>query len=211
MRPARYQRGTMISRRSWSTAARSRSTTSGGSMTSRDRAGRTGRAAGSPSVSTKPGLTVCTEMPRGASSTRERARERELRVLRRGVRPDRDRAGDGDDVDDVGAARRARAGTRASSRPSRGSSTRITCSIRSGVGVEEVAARRDARVVDEQVDPRMALEHARRGRLAPPRGRRRRTPRARPPPTAGARARRRACRAPAARARARRRSRRRRR
>ena len=78
--PARYQRGTKISRRSWSTASRIRPTTNGGSTTSRPRErARAACAAGSPGVSTKPGLTVSTEMPRRPSST---ATAREKRAAR---------------------------------------------------------------------------------------------------------------------------------
>src|SRR4051812_38401741 len=74
MAAARYQRGTKISRRSCSTAASNRCTTNDGSTTSRfeNRPKRPPR--GEPGVSTKPGLTVCTETPRAASST---ATERE--------------------------------------------------------------------------------------------------------------------------------------
>ena len=46
-----------------------RAATKGASTTSRESSGPKRVACGKPGVSTKPGLTVCTEMPRGASST----------------------------------------------------------------------------------------------------------------------------------------------
>src|SRR4051812_1544097 len=71
----RYHRGTTISRLLRSTASSRRSTTSWGSITIAFESGRPKRArCGNPSVSTKPGLTVCTLTSRAASST---ASERE--------------------------------------------------------------------------------------------------------------------------------------
>ena len=95
-----------------------------------------------------------------AQRRRRRARERELRVLRRRVRPARrkgDRARDRDDVDDVRRARglERRAGTRAGTRRRRGSSFASTCSIRSGSPSRKSARAGDAGVVDEQLHLRM--------------------------------------------------------
>ena len=41
----------------------------------------------------------------------------------------------------------------------------MTCSMRSGAAVRKLPRARQAGVVDQQVDRRMALEHAPRGRL----------------------------------------------
>src|SRR4051812_44337927 len=65
----RYHRGTKISRLLFSTASSRRSTTSCGSATRRPRIGPSLDCCGNPGVSTNPGLTVWTAMPRGASST----------------------------------------------------------------------------------------------------------------------------------------------
>src|SRR5665213_1976107 len=65
----RYQRGTKISRLFLSTASSRRCTTNGGSTTILEASGPKRSRCGKPSVSTKPGFTVWTEMPRGASST----------------------------------------------------------------------------------------------------------------------------------------------
>src|SRR5712691_2597965 len=71
----RYQRGTNVSRRLWSMTCRTWRATSSGSITSRrsSRLARTLRC-GKPSVSTKPGLTVWTRIPRPRNSA-VRARE----------------------------------------------------------------------------------------------------------------------------------------
>ena len=90
--------------------------------------GAGGALCGKPSVCTGPGLTVCTRIPRGASSAATRVRTRAGRAWRRSrgrSGPDGDRARDRDDVDDV--RRRARlaaaAGMRAGTRRRRGSSS----------------------------------------------------------------------------------------
>ena len=56
-----------------------------------------------------------------------------------------------------------------------------------GVGADEVRARGDPGVVDEQVEPRMAARARARPPPRPARGRRRRTPRARRASAAGVR------------------------
>ena len=93
------------------------------------------------------------------------ARERDLRVLRRGVRaggPERDRSGDRDDVDDV---RRGRGLEPRQERAQAPDAAEVVGAHHLldpvDVGRDEVAAARDARVVDEQL-------HARDGARAPP-------------------------------------------
>ena len=88
-----------------STASRIRSTTAGSITSRRERAG-TRSSAGSPLFRrSRVGTGVQVDSARRELDG-DRARERELCVLRRRVRADRDGAGDGDDVDDVGAWRK---------------------------------------------------------------------------------------------------------
>ena len=70
------------------------------------RAARGGSRCGKPSVSTKPGVHGVHRDAARRELDGDRARERELRVLRRRVRAARDGAGDRDDVDDVRACGR---------------------------------------------------------------------------------------------------------
>ena len=163
----RYHRGTKSSRLPDSTAFTIRSATSSGLMIARrKKALFSTERWGKPSVSTKPGRTVCTRTPRAASEPGERARERELRMLRGGVR-----------------SRRARTPP-----PRRRRSTLTTCEPCLQPGLEradapdaaevvrsqhrldplrlereEAATTGDACVVHEQVDARMPLEDGRGG------------------------------------------------
>ena len=95
----------------------------------------------------------------------ERARERELRVLRGRVRPagrEGDGARDRDDVDDVRARLEAR--LEGAHAPDAAEVVRPQHRLDAlRLEREEVGAAGDARVVDEQVDPRVPLED-RRGR-----------------------------------------------
>ncbi len=94
----------------------------------------------------------------------DRAGERELGVLRGRVGPDRDEPGDRDDVDDVRALPEpGQEGAQAPDRPEvvRPDHRLDQLRRRGQVGV----AAGDPGVVDEQVDARVPLEHARRGRL----------------------------------------------
>ena len=105
--------------------------------------------------------------PAAAELPRDRARERELRVLRRGVRArrrKRDGAGDGDDVRDVCLRRRRlEARQERAQGPDASEVVRVDHSLdRLGVGAEEVAPAGNAGVVDEQVELWVALEHRRR-------------------------------------------------
>ena len=185
--PARSRRrGTSAARRARACPTRPRRRAAWRRALGRRRpGGRSGSAAppaaGSPRSRRSPGSTVCTWTPRGAEQAGERARERELRVLRRGVRPgrrERDRARDRDDVDDVRARLQARQeGARAPDAAEVVRPQHRLDPLR--LEREEVAAAGDARVVDEQVDPRVPLED-RRGRAVDlRRGRRRRRPRTR--------------------------------
>ena len=185
----RYQRGTVISRLPFSTASRIRSTTSAGSITSRLQGAREAlAAAGTPPSRRSRGYTVCTDDPARRELDGDRARERELCVLRRRVRPDGHGACDGDDVDDVRAP--AEPGQERERRPDRAEVVDVDHLLDPlRLCVEVAVARADAGVVHQQVDVRVALR-ARGPRLPRPRpGRRRRTPRARRRQTAGARAR----------------------
>ena len=126
-----------------------------GPITSR-RAGAGSQPCGKPSVSTKPGLTVCTRIPRAAELRRGRAREGELRVLRCRVgagRGNRDRARDRDDVDDVGRRSRLERGQERPQAPDAAEIVRRASPPRSARRRPRGSrARRDARVVDEQVN-----------------------------------------------------------
>jgi enoyl-[acyl-carrier protein] reductase I len=88
------------------------------------------------------------------------ARERELSVLRRRVRPVRHRSGDRHDVDDVRAGNEAR--QKGAQRPDRSEVVRAREEVDPvEVRVEEPPAGGHARVVHEQVDPGMAREDSR--------------------------------------------------
>ena len=80
-------------------------------------------------------------------------------MLRGRVRADRDEARDRDDVDDVRALAEAR--QERAQAPDRAEVVRVDQPFdRLRVGCQEVHAPRAAGVVGEQVDPRVALEHA---------------------------------------------------
>ena len=165
--------GTVTSRLFFSTADTTAFATSSGSITNRRRSGlRSFVRCGKPSVSTNPGMTVCTRMPAAAEQRGGRARERELRVLRGGVRAGRregDRASDRDHVDDVRSALGgggAEAGQERAQAPQAAEVVHVHRPLDAlRVDVEEAAAGRDAGVVHEQVDRRMTLEDSRGDRV----------------------------------------------
>ena len=162
----RYQRGTKSSRLPDSTASAIRSATSSGAITvRRKKALRSTVFCGKPSVSTKPGQHGVHPDAAPCEQAGERARERELGVLRGGVRPggrERDRAGDRDDVDDVRA--RLQPGLERAHHPDAAEVVRPQHRLDPlRLEREEVAAPGDAGVVDEQVDTRVALQDRGRG------------------------------------------------
>ena len=107
---------------------------------------------------------MCTFTPSRGELDGDRAGERELGVLRGRVRPDRDEPGDRDDVDEVRAL--AEPGPEGAERPDGAEVVHADRPLdRLRVGDEEVLPPRDSRVADEEVDPRVALEHARRDLL----------------------------------------------
>ena len=192
----RYQRGTKISRRSCSTASRIRVDDERGSTTRRSprppepaalrEAGRLDEARVD---------GVHRDPARARARSRSSARTRAARASTPSTGPSATRARDRDDVDDVRA--RAEPGEEGAQAPDRAEVVRARRPPRSARGRCRGTLPRagDPRVVHEQVDPRVALEHARGDRLdrvavadvARPRARRPRAP-------AGARARRRASR-----------------
>ena len=157
----RYQRGTKSSRFPDSTASTIRSATSSGWTTAlrKNRLRRT-VFCGKPSVSTKPGQHRVHPDAATRQKAGERARECELRVLGRGVRPRRregDRPCDRDDVDDVRP--RLQTGLERPHHPNAAEVVRPQDRLDPvRVEREEVAAAGDAGVVDEQVDAWVTFE-----------------------------------------------------
>ena len=87
---------------------------------------------GSRASRSRPGLTVCTAIPRGASSTASERENASCACFDAEYGPAGDLARDRDDVHDVRAAAEAGQERVRRPRPSRGSSTRIIASIPSG-------------------------------------------------------------------------------
>ena len=160
----RYQRGTKISRRSCSTASRMRAATSGGSATSRPPSRSELRRCSKPSVSIRPGLTVCTEMPLGASSTASERESASCACFDAEYGPPATVPATDDDRDQVRAATERR--EEREHRPERAEvvdADHLFDPLR--IAVEELRARAEAGVAHEQVDRRVALEDARRDRI----------------------------------------------
>ena len=140
--------------------------TAGASMTNRRSTALFSTAfCGKPSVSTKPGMTVCTRTPlplRSAAVERENASCACFAALYGPARRERHGAGDRDDIDDVRVARGLQAGQERAQAPDPAEVVDLRDPLdQLRVDVREPAAGRDARVVDEQVDRRVPLEDRR--------------------------------------------------
>ena len=166
----RYQRGTKLSTVPRSIIERTRSATSSGSRTVWRSSGCfRSPACGKPSVSMKPGLTVCTSTPRGASSSvsaREKASwacfDAEYGPPTEWATVPRHR----DDVDDVRRPRGLERGQERARRPDRAQVVDPDGPLdQLGLGAQEGRPAGDARPVDEQADRRMPADDPRGDRV----------------------------------------------